>query len=288
MVSHGAGGPDDRSARLELRTDSVVASVAPGEGGRLASLVVDGHELLVTSSDSPYGWGAFPMVPYAGRIRHGDLRFRGRTYHLPVTMPPHAIHGTLTDVAWEVAGTPARDDLVLTAPLTKPWPFRGRVVQRFRLESSALHLSMELDAEEPMPAWVGWHPWFRRHVEGAEPLELSVDPGWMLARDREGIPTGEQVRPTARPWDDVFTDLRDAPRLRWPGLLRLSVESACRYWVIYDEQPRGLCVEPQTGPPDAGNWLPEEQVLVEPGRPLTAAMTLRWEPDEQAGSPTEA
>ncbi len=157
------------------------------------------------------------------------------------------------------------------------------MVQRFRLESSALHLSMALDADEPMPAWVGWHPWFRRQVEGAEPLELVVDPRWMLVRDREGIPTGERTRPVPRPWDDTFTDLPNAPLLRWPGLLRLSVESACRYWVIYDEQPHGLCVEPQTGPPDAGNWLPEDEVLVEPGRPLTAAMTLRWEPDEQGG-----
>jgi aldose 1-epimerase len=288
LATHGSERPDDPPARLELRTDNVVASVAPREGGRLASLVVDGHELLVTSSDSPYGWGAFPMVPYAGRIRHGDLRFRGRTYHLPITMPPHAIHGTLTGAAWQAAGTPARDDLVLTARLTQPWPFRGRVLQRFRLESSALHICMELDAEEPMPGWMGWHPWFRRRVDGAGPLELSVDPEWMLVRDREGIPTGERVRPTARPWDDVFTDLPHAPRLRWPGLLRLSVESACRYWVIYDEQPHGLCVEPQTGPPDAGNWLPEEEVLVEPGRPLTAAMTLRWEPDAQGGAPTEA
>jgi aldose 1-epimerase len=284
VVAHGAGGPDGRSARLELRAGNVVASIAPGEGGRLASLAVDGHELLVTSSDGPYGWGAFPMVPYAGRIRHGELRFRGRTHHLPITMAPHAIHGTLTGAAWKVAGAPADDHLALTARLTPPWPFRGRVLQRFRLEPSALHLSMELEADEPMPAWIGWHPWFRRQVEGAGPLELSVDPEWMLVRDREGIPTGGRVRPTPRPWDDVFTGLHEAPRLRWPGLLRLSVESACPYWVIYDEQPHGLCVEPQTGPPDAGNWLPEDDVLVEPGRPLTAAMTLRWEPDERAGS----
>ncbi len=277
MDAAGYPGAEDR---IRLCAGDACATVAPRAGGRLASLVVAGHELLVTSSDSVYGWGAFPMVPYAGRIRHGELRFRGRTWELPRTMPPHAIHGTLADVAWQVAGTPTADRAVLAAPLRAPWPFRGRATQRFRLEPTALHIALEISAEEPMPAWVGWHPWFRRHVEGATgELELAIAPGRMYARDGEGIPTGATIRPTSRPWDDAFADLPSAPRLRWPGLLQLDVESACRYWVIYDEQPHGICVEPQTAPPDAANWMPEEAVLVEPGRPLVTTMTLRWRPD---------
>jgi galactose mutarotase-like enzyme len=254
--------------------------VAPAQGGRVASLAVAGHELLVTSAESVYGWGAFPMVPFAGRIRHGQLRFRGQTHELPRTMPPHAIHGTLTDVAWGVVAPPAAAEVVLSAPLRPPWPFHGQVFHRFRLEPGALHLDLRVEAEEPMPAWVGWHPWFRRHVEGATgELELAVRPGRMYVRDAEGLPTGQAAPPPPRPWDDVFADLSAAPRLRWPGLLTLDMESACGYWVIYDEQPHGLCVEPQTAPPDAANWIPEEALLVEPGRPLLAAMTLRWRPD---------
>ena len=269
---------------VRLRAGDASATVAPSSGGRLASLVVNGHELLVTSSEGPYGWGAFPMVPYAGRIRHGTLRFRGQTYRLPITMPPHAIHGTLTGAAWELVDMPSEQQLVLAASLAPPWPFRGRVIQRFTIEPSALHLALELDADEPMPAWIGWHPWFRRRVVDASGvLELSVDPVSMLVRDGDGIPSGKRIPPTPRPWDDAFTDLRGVPRLRWPGLLCLDVESDCRYWVIYDEQPHGLCVEPQTAPPDAGNWMPEDEVLAAPGRPLRATMTLRWKP-EGAGS----
>ena len=273
------GGRPPRDGRIRLRAAAASASIAPADGGRLASLAVDGHELLVTSADSPYGWGAFPMVPFAGRIRRAELRFRGRSYRLPVTMPPHAIHGTLVEVPWEVAGPPAADAAVLAARLGPPWPFRGRVTQRFRLEPGALHVALELAAEEPMPAWMGWHPWFRRHVEGASgELELQVEPAVMYARDEEGIPTGVVAPPPSRPWDDVFDGLIAPPRLRWPGLLDLDVESSCRYWVIYDHQPAGICVEPQTAPPDAVHWLPETAVLVEPGRPLVATMTLRWRP----------
>lgn len=273
----------DQAARMKGTPDGIrlcagdaCATIAPSEGGRLVSLMVGGHELLVTEGNGPYARGMFPMVPYAGRIRRGELHFRGHTYHLPITMPPHSIHGTLTNVAWDVSAR-GPHSVRLSARLGPPWPFRGRVEQRFRIDPSTLSVELELDADEPMPAWMGWHPWFRRHVEGVEEdLELSVDPGTMLARDSEGLPTGKRERPKPRPWDDTFTDLSGPPRLRWPGLIRLTVESACRWWVIYDEQPHGLCVEPQTAPPDAANWTPDD-VLVEPGHPLRAAMTVRWE-----------
>ncbi|MGC8633324.1 MAG: aldose 1-epimerase [Candidatus Limnocylindrales bacterium] len=271
--------------RIRLCAGDGCVVVAPAQGGRVASLTVAGHELLVTSAESVYGWGAFPMVPFAGRIRRGVLRFAGRAHELPRTMPPHAIHGTLADAAWTVAEPPADDRVLLTAPLLPPWPFRGRAFHRLQLEPGALHLELRVEAEEPMPAWVGWHPWFRRHVEGAAgELELVVRPGRMFVRDAEGLPTGLAVPPSPRPWDDVFADLPAAPRLRWPGLLTLDVESACGYWVIYDEQPHGLCVEPQTAPPDAANWIPEDALLVAPGRPLVTAMTLRWRPDEERRS----
>ena len=274
----------DGSGLLHLSAGAASATVVPAGGARIGSLEVAGRELLVTEAASPYGWGIFPMVPFAGRIRRGIVRFRGHTYTLPTTLPPHAIHGTLSDATWTVLGAPRVDHVVLTAALGAPWPFRGRVIHRVRLEPSALHASLELDAEEPMPAWVGWHPWFRRSVEGArDEVELRVEPGWMLARDGEGIPAGERVRPGPRPWDDAFTGLREAPRLRWPGVVELTVESSCRYWVIYDEEPHGICVEPQTAPPDSVNWMPEEAVLVEPGRPLIATLTLRWKPDGGAG-----
>lgn len=273
MDEHGA----EQERTVELTAGSAVARVVPDAGGRLGSLEIGGHELLVTSGPEPYGWGAFPMAPYAGRIRRGELTFRGKTYRLPVTMPPHAIHGTLPQAPWKVVGEPGQDSLTLAAELADPWPFRGIVTQRFRLEPTALHASLELDAAEPMPASMGWHPWFRCQVDGASgDLELDVDPAWMYARDADNVATPELVRPKPHPWDDCFTGMRRPPLVRWPGLLELEIESDCRYWVVYDEPEHATCVEPQTAPPDALNWMPEKDVLVEPGKPLVATMSLRW------------
>jgi aldose 1-epimerase len=56
--------------------------------------------------------------------------------------------------------------------------------------------------------------------------------------------------------------------------LELTIESTCDHVVVYEMRPEAVCVEPQTGPPDAFNL--GSAAVVEPGRPLVAETTLRW------------
>ena len=86
--------------RLVLASGPARLSVSPADGGRFSSLVVDGHELLVTEGYGPIRWGCYPMVPFAGRIREGRFTFRGRAVELPRNLPPHAIHGTVFERPW--------------------------------------------------------------------------------------------------------------------------------------------------------------------------------------------
>jgi aldose 1-epimerase len=273
------GLPEGGTHRLlRLAADGVDAIVDPAAGGRLASFVVDGRELLVTEGLGPIAWGSFPMVPYAGRVRNGWFRFGGRRWDLPMKLPPHAIHGTVLDRPWSVV-----DDRTIETDLGPDWPFAGRAVQRFELGAGRFTSRLELHAGEPMPASLGWHPWFRRRLSPAiggssacpEPgaLELDLDAGAMFRRDPAGITTLDLVSPTPGPWDDCFTDLRRPPVLRWPGFLELTIESDCPSWVVYTMPTDALCVEPQTGPPDALNTSP---TVVEPGRPLVAEMVWTW------------
>lgn len=264
---------------LELAADGVEAVVDLEAGGRLSSFVVDGRQLLVTEGDGPIAWGSFPMVPYAGRVRNGCFEFRGRRWDLPMKLPPHAIHGTVLDRPWE-----ALDDRTIATELGPSWPFAGRAIQRFELEAGRFTSRLELHADEPMPASLGWHPWFRRQPPsaangrppGPEPgmLVLDLDAEAMFRRDDDGITTRALViPPPPGPWDDCFTNLRRPPRLRWPGYLELTIESDCPTWVVYTVPTDALCVEPQTAPPDALNTSP---TIVEPGRPLIAEMIWTW------------
>jgi aldose 1-epimerase len=274
----GSGATLDPDA-IRLSAPGVAATIDLAAGGRVSSLVVGGRELLKTEGDRPVAWGSFPMVPYAGRIRGGAFSFEGRTYRLPTTMPPHAIHGTVLERRWHLVG-----DATIAIDLGPDWPFRGSVVQRFELGSDHLTCRLELHADERMPASMGWHPWFVRRlapgaVTGGRPeaepgaLEIELDAGAMFVRDDEGIATERRIPQPEGPWDDCFTDLRRAPVLRWPGFLELTVESGCPAWVVYTVPEDTICVEPQTAPPDALNTWPS---VVEPEHPLTAEMTWRW------------
>lgn len=270
-------GLDRDTMHLDAPGAHVVVDLA--HGGRVSSFVVDGRELLVTEGVGTFAWGSFPMAPFAGRVRDGVFAFGGRRYRLAIGMPPHAIHGTVVDRAWLRI-----DDRTIVTDLGPGWPFAGRVLQQFDMQAGRLTFRLEVHADEPMPASIGWHPWFVRQPiaqsgmakgssGGTSALELSLDAGAMYRRDAAGITTAERTTPSPGPWDDCFTDLRHAPILRWPGFLELTVDSDCRDWVIYTVPTLALCVEPQTGPPDALNIDP---TVVTPGRPLIAEMTWTW------------
>lgn len=273
-------------ANLVLESTGARLEINPASGGRISSLEINGSEVLGKTGRGPMSWGSFPMVPYAGRVRDGTFTFRGRRVELPRTLPPHAGHGTVLDRPWTVL-----DHRSMSVDLGPSWPFRGRVVQQFDLDPTELRLTLTIEADEPMPGAVGWHPWFRRRLSGtavqpaapSRAAEMRFDPGWMLRRDAAGIPTGELVEPTPGPWDDCFTGVRSTPTLTWPGVLSLELTSSCDYWVVYDEPADTICIEPQSSPPNFVNA--DGPPIVEPGRPLTATMTWRWRPAEAADSP---
>jgi len=255
---------------LTLESGPARLAVAPEMGGRIVALTVDGLDLLVTPEVDGHNFGCFPMAPWAGRIRHGSFDFEGQRYQLPLNNPPHAIHGTARDRPW-------RDDGggVISAPLDPPWPFGGRVIQRFVLEPDAVHLTMEVHAADaPMPVSCGWHPWWSRGAGRGEPLSVDLDAGAMYERDHQGIPSGRLVPPGPHPWDDCFTHLGAPPAvLRWPGAITVTVDTSCHCVVVFDEPNHAICVEPQTDPPDAFNGQP---FVVHPGDPLVATATWSW------------
>ena len=259
---------------LHLRAGSARAIVDPDRGARLAALSVDGLSLLRTADPSPYGWGCYPMVPWAGRLRGNCVLARGRAHQLPPTFEGWALHGTLVTARWRVEEVTGQD-AVLVAPLGEHWPWPGEAWLTWALDEDTLSSELEVrSGGGTFPAACGWHPWFPRRLERGGDVELDVPAEAMLERGPDHLPTGRRISPPPPgPYDDAFhTPGRDAV-LTWPGALRLRMTSSCDWTVVFDERSYAVCVEPQTGPPDGLNTCPD---VVTPERPLAASMSWHW------------
>ena len=145
------------------------------------------------------------------------------------------------------------------------------------LTANRLELRLEVhSAAATFPATVGWHPWFRRRIEVGTDLEVGLDATRWYPRGPDGLPLGHLATPPlVGPWDDCFTAVTWPVRLTWPGALEVTMTSTCDHVVLYDQPAHAICVEPQTGPPDALNHL-EWATLVRRGQPLVAEMALTW------------
>ena len=252
-----------------LENDSVRVEIDLAQGGRISSLCIDEMELIVGSAEDTLDWGCYPMAPWAGRLRGGRFEHEGAVFQLPLSLPPHAIHGTVCRQVWERDG-----ESRAVADLGPDWPFAGRAVQEFKLEEGALRLRLEIHSEgERFPASLGWHPWFVRNLSRGNPAELTFSAGAMYERGEDHIPTGRKVAVPQGPWDDCFVDLASVPEIRWPGALRLRLVSQASHWVVYNEPMHAICVEPMTGPPNGLNLLPDE---VTPECPLIGEFGLEW------------
>jgi aldose 1-epimerase len=228
-------------------------------GGRLASLVAGGTERLVDRSDDPFGWGVFPMIPWAGRV--AEARIQEPTVDLVANHGAHALHGVTYDRPWRVDRSAGNAVELLCELPADRWPPGGLAAQRVTLTPGSLGLEIQVQAgAEAMPVAVGWHPWFRRPTKGD--ITVSVDSAGVLETTKDLIPTGEITKVGRktdlrggtklgrRRLDHAYVDVTQPVEVRWPDLvLTIELPHAASTVVVHTPE-RGVCVEPQTAWPD--------------------------------------
>lgn len=164
-------------ALVRLASGDLVLDLAPHIGGSVAGFTKGGvHLLRLTPPEAldkglVRGTSAFPLVPYSNRIAHGRFSFEGdHQLTRNAGAEPHALHGNGWQLPWAIADIAAAScTLVLDH---RPfgfgpggwdgWPFAFRAVQRFELEPNELRVTLSLENTDsrPMPAGLGWHPFF--------------------------------------------------------------------------------------------------------------------------------
>lgn len=230
--------------------EEITLAIDVAHGARISSLQWRGLEFVVPMREDPMSWGWFGMVPWAGRIGYGKIKDAdGRDFQLPTQWdPPHAEHGFGFHSRWNLIESNIFE-------LAMPLPYSPAFArQSFELSTNTLVWKLEyFDNGCTLPAWVGFHPWFPRSIGSADDLELIFNADRALERGSNYLPTGKYIPVPDGEWDDAFTGVVQNPIIRWGTTAQIEIESQVPWWVVYNEDPLGICVEPQTAPPDAAN-----------------------------------
>jgi aldose 1-epimerase len=252
-----------------IRSGRWVAAIDGAAGGRLARLQWqrsngDWVDVVVPMTAPLQGsrWpkaGAYPLVPYSNRIANAVLAFQGTRYALAPhpDAVPHTLHGHGHLRPWECEATASTADLRMTSGACADWPWVFRATQRFTVDTDALVLDMSiqnLDAG-PMPAGLGWHPFFA--CNGPATLRHGAATWW--PHDDQFIPTGEAA-PAGPGWRSPVrfdSEARNGYLSANQGAFEIEHASGVRVRVTGDSAldhlvvhyPAGgqyLCVEPTT------------------------------------------
>jgi aldose 1-epimerase len=243
-------------AHPELRAGALRLALRPDIGGCVAGLWHGSLPVLrsVEPADveGPRLAGSFPLVPYSNRLGYRRFRWQGTDY---TTQPnfldnPHSLHGVGWHRAWQVVScTASQAELRLDHAPDADWPFAFEARQVFTLDETGLlsTLSMSNRADRPVPAGLGWHPYFPKRARSRLHVELTdrweSDPATELPTRRVPQP-GIDADVAHLDFDHCFEGWQGAARLR-DERLRVSLTSSLPYLVVYTPPLKdSYCVEP--------------------------------------------
>ena len=281
-----------------MRAGALEAVLSPAIGGSLAGLALDGVDLLRKAPEGttdPLAMACFPLVPYANRIADGRFTVDGEDYWLPRNFGdhPHSIHGFGWQTNW-TAKTTAADHVLMVHDHggDAGWPWRYRARQEVRLTPAQLSLSLSLfnESDRPMPAGLGFHPYFAADKETM--LHFAADTVWLSSPDM--LPQDEAPADMLGDWSSAARVLGDslidnvyggwdgtATVQRGDGIgMRISAVGAQWLHVYRPPGAAFFCLEPVSHMPDAINR--GGMTMLDPGDTASLHMIIAIDKSDQA------
>jgi aldose 1-epimerase len=257
---------------LSLAEGDLRLELLPELGAAVATLKYQGRDVLrptPADADDPFQTAAFALVPFANRIADGRFKVGEREVRIPRNAPgqAHPLHGHAWRKPWRVESkAPGRAVLFFEHPADS-WPWHYTATQTLTLRGDSLEVALSLENRDstPMPAGLGWHPYFHKGP-GAQ-LKAHVEGVWLT--DEEFLPVrlahGTRFGQWARGDELAREELIDHCHTGWPGVaeillpeerlrLALTAGRALRWLHIYSPPGKDFfCVEPVSHMPNAVN-----------------------------------
>lgn len=171
--------------RFRIARGEVLCEIAPGLGGSILALRVNGSDLLRPAPFSPKDvreTACFLMLPYANRIADGRLVIDEKPIDIGVDPDgaPHALHGHGWRNPWTLTSS-GDDYAVLDLEYRDgawPWPYSAS--QTLTLLPDGIEIRVDVTnrhATSVMPIGLGLHPYFER--TSASVIRLQADRRWL-------------------------------------------------------------------------------------------------------------
>ncbi|OYW29129.1 MAG: aldose epimerase [Caulobacter sp. 12-67-6] len=267
---------ENGAARLQL---------APDIGGAVAGFTVDGHDILrpmARGATDALDASSFPLVPFCNRIPNGRFTFHGRAVVLRPNLGdhPHPLHGQGWRGPWTVESASGAQARLAYDHAPSDWPWAYRAEQRFILGERGLRLELSVTntGDAPMPAGLGFHPYFPRR--SGEVLEASVSGVWMI--DQDVLPTVHHEGVWGPDWtrgagveghddliDHCYTGWNQRAALSAPGqpTTTITASADCRWLHLYVPPGQDFyCVEPCANRPNPFGSPGSCMVILAPGQ----------------------
>jgi aldose 1-epimerase len=282
---------------LALADGDLTLELLPDLGAAVATLRYQGRDVLRPTppgASDPFETAAFVLVPFANRIADGHFRVGGRDIRIERNAPnqAHPLHGYGWRRPWRVESATKDSAALSFEHPADSWPWHYLATQTLTLRADSLDLVLAVENRDstPMPAGLGWHPYFHRG-QGAR-LKARVEGVWLT--DEECLPVrlahGTRFGQWGRGDEVARPELVDHCHTGWPGVaeillpearLRLALTASRALHWLHIYSPPALdffCVEPVSHMPNAINRSAPPaitgQKLLAPGERFEVRVTL--------------
>ena len=275
----------------------VVLDVA--RGGSIARFDWRGEPLMrPTAGPGILDVACFVLVPFSNRIANGVFQAGPRTVRIAPNFPgqahPHPLHGFGWTSAWSLVVQTADHAILRHEYPAGEWPWVYVAEQEFALRADGLTHTLRLQnlADEPMPAGLGFHPYFpvtaQTRYHGRHRREWQVD--------GDGLPVGMIEADSAIDWwhggpvdtrtvDTAYAGREGDLTIAWPErelALTISPSANLPCTVVFTPTGAGyFCAEPVSHATDAINRTDSHDPMtwLAPGETMTVAVhyaAARW------------
>jgi aldose 1-epimerase len=175
---------------LHLKNSRLHLAIEPAAGASISTFALRHEEKWIPvlrptppeaiAAGNSSAMSSFLLAPFSNRITGAQFSFEGQTYQLQANAEGgYAIHGCVRKRPWNVEHQTS-EKLELSfqstdfSDLNFPFPFRAKVTYGLSADTLTAQLSLTNTGDRPMPAGLGFHPYFQRTLfDATEKVELA-------------------------------------------------------------------------------------------------------------------